>query len=179
MYTYIVPIYVTLGFYVKVSGQFKRQHPFLCYVVDARSCKIVGHAFSVGKPTINLYGRAMLSVRAEQLTHSSDSAHTSHSCELLRIRGPSFVGSLADVFCDVDKPVMISKIRRSRNLTLISETMLASLLMHHIYEAFSDIFMAQAATMSIEVATLNALLNQALSRCNRSLDDFPHWITLR
>jgi len=25
--------------------------------------------------------------------------------------------------------------------------MLASLLMHHIYEAFSDIFMAQAATM--------------------------------
>ncbi|MNJ23241.1 hypothetical protein D3C77_176220 [compost metagenome] len=175
MYTYLFPLYVTLGFYIKSQGAYVKRHPFICFVADARSGKILSLAFSLGKPTVDLYARALLSLRA---VNSSKAGSPFTSCDLLRARGASFISQVQDISCDVDSPSVLPTYRGCRRLTFITQSSFASLVMHHLYDWSEDFVSALDSTMSIPHSSLSYLLKQAVGKTNNLIDEYPHWISL-
>ncbi|HDS1696525.1 MULTISPECIES: hypothetical protein [unclassified Pseudomonas] len=163
MFTYIFPLYLVLGQRMKISGPYMKRHPFICFLVDARTGKILDFIFSAGRAGCDMYFRAMMALRFKVV---SDNGSRLATLEAMLNNSPFYFADKPDMVCDTDRPDIQRTFKERKILTFIDSHKYGAIVLHHVYELLAQGALDRGDSMSIAPNALALLLQESVGQIN-------------
>lgn len=166
MLTYLFPVYLTTSIRVRLPRSFDTRQVTLCFVGNARTGHILTYSSSFGYPGVDLYQRALLTLRGQELGKSSWPSTVSrmarHFSGIMPV-DPNF----STRYPDPDRLCASLNWRYIRKLNLIDEQVFQNRLLRCFFDWGRDELALINDPYSISLEALFRILSGTVTRMNQ------------